>query len=32
MMLEMEDEAAIFHHETAKTADLGQTQPKGDEV
>jgi hypothetical protein len=32
MMLEMEDEAAIFHHETAKPADQGVNPSKGNEV
>ena len=30
MMLEMEDEAAIFHHETAKPADHGADPSKGE--
>ena len=32
MMLEMEDEVAIFHHETAKPADHGADPSKGNEV
>jgi hypothetical protein len=32
MMLEMEDEAAIFHHETAAPANHGVDPAKGNEV
>jgi len=30
MMLEMENEAAIFHHETAKPADHGANSSNGE--